>query len=98
MISYKNFILKEADSAPSPSGSPPAGASADLAQSPPPGGAPPGFSGGPPMGMDMGMTSSGGMGGIGGMGGPTGSAGDLKAEPLKSTNIWDIFDEILKED
>lgn len=96
MISYKNFILKEADSVPPPAGSPPAGAATDPSQSAPPGGAPPGFSGGPPMGMDMGMTGSGGMGS---MGSPTGPiSGDLKAEPLKSTNVWDVFDEILKED
>ena len=108
MISYSNYkLLKEADA---PAASPPAGGAPDLGATAgggtPPGmdlgaagaavgGPPPGFSGGPPMG---------GIGGGGpppdlGMGGPpgTGSAAGLKPQGLKSSNVWDVLEEILNK-
>jgi hypothetical protein len=54
---------------------------------------PPGFGGGgfsPSMGGPD-------MGGMGGMGGPSAGASDLKPSGLKSSNVWDVLEKLIKD-
>jgi hypothetical protein len=105
MISYSKYKLLKEDAAPSPSpGGPPTGGpggpTGGPGGGPPTGGPsepmpPPGFGGG------GGMSMAGGMGGPGGGpemgGGSVGSAADLKPSGLKSSNVWDVLEKLIKD-
>jgi len=98
MISYSEYKLLKEDTPPagappaaagSPSG-PPSGAPLGIGGSDPM--PPPGFGGGGGLSPSMGGPDIGGMG----MGGPSG-ASDLKPSGLKSSNVWDVLEKLIKD-
>ena len=98
MISYSEYKLLKEDTP--PAGAPPTGPGGSGG--PPPAGAPPALGGSdpmPPPGFGGGISPSMGgpdIGGMGGMGGPSGAA-DLKPSGLKSSNVWDVLEKLIKD-